>query len=217
MPKPSPGSSPPPTPVGPANGARDYRTFYYSELRGRKICLAKISERVGKISDIAFKMTDAYPEAAGILVEHGWGKPVELIPWSKVARIDDDYVFVSPPEQPDPATVQCGKGFPCFVDQPGWILLESHLMGKTIFDMDGRRTEVVDEARKTFSTLHGGRIGLLGRGDENIISINARHLGPRNQLHGFSPAMFNQNAGGFRMAGAPRWSTMCTCWCRTIA
>ncbi|MGC8625751.1 MAG: magnesium transporter MgtE N-terminal domain-containing protein, partial [Phycisphaerae bacterium] len=145
MPNAFPGSSPPPTPVGPSNGARDYRTFYYSELRGRKICLSKISERVGNVSDIAFKMTDAYPEAAGILVEHGWGKPVELIPWSKVARLDDDYVFVSPPEQPDPATAQCGKGFPCFVDQPGWILLESHLMGKTIFDMDGRRTEVVND------------------------------------------------------------------------
>ena len=145
MPKASPGSSPPPTPVGPANGTRDYRTFYYSELRGRKICISTISERVGKISDIAFKMTDFYPEATGILVEHGWGKPVELIPWSKVARIDADYVFVSPPEQPDPATLKCGKGFPCFVDQPGWILLESHLMGKTIFDMDGRRTEVVND------------------------------------------------------------------------
>ncbi len=145
MPKLASGSSPPSTPAGPANGVRDYRTFYYSELRGRKICLATISERVGKISDIAFKMTDAYPEATGILVEHGWGKPVELIPWAKVTRIEDDYVFVSAPEQPDPATVPCGKGFPRFIDQPGWILLESHLMGKTIFDMDGRRTEVVND------------------------------------------------------------------------
>ena len=157
MPKPSPDSSLPPTPVGPVNSVRDYRTFYYSELRGRKICLGKISERVGKISDIAFKMTDSYPEATGILVEHGWGKPVELIPWSKVSRIDHDYVFVSPPEQPDPATARCGKGFPSFVDQPGWILLESHLMGKTIFDMDGRRAEVVND------------VHLLASGDRMIL------------------------------------------------
>ena len=145
MPKTFPGSSPQPSPFNPANGVRDYRTFYYSELRGRKICLGKISDRAGKISDIAFKMTEAYPDAVGIVVEHGWGKPAELIPWAKVTRIDDDFVFASPPESPDPATIRYGAGFPCFVDQPGWILLESHLMGKTIFDMDGRRTEVVND------------------------------------------------------------------------
>ncbi len=145
MPIPSSGSAPQPAPSGPPNGARDYRTFFYSQLRGRRICLSSISQRVGKISDIAFKMTEAYPDAVGILVEHGWGKPSELIPWSKVARIDDDYVFVAAPDQPDPATVKYGTGFPAFVDQPGWILLESHLMGKTIFDMDGRRTEVVND------------------------------------------------------------------------
>jgi Mg/Co/Ni transporter MgtE len=31
------------------------------------------------------------------------------------------------------------------VDQPGWILLDKHLMGRTILDMDGRRTEVVND------------------------------------------------------------------------
>ncbi|MGC9261270.1 MAG: magnesium transporter MgtE N-terminal domain-containing protein [Phycisphaerae bacterium] len=145
MPIPSPGSAPHPASSSPPNGARDYRTFFYSELRGRKICFSSISQRVGKISDIAFKMTEAYPDAVGIVVEHGWGKPAELIPWAKVTRIDDDFVFVSPPDQPDPATIKYGAGFPCFIDQPGWILLESHLMGKTIFDMDGRRTEVVND------------------------------------------------------------------------
>jgi CBS domain-containing protein len=139
------GYSSQPSPIHPSNGIRDYRTFYYNELRGRKICLGKISDRVGKVSDIAFKMTEAYPDAVGILVEHGWGKPAEMIPWAKVTRIDDDYVFVSAPEPPDPATIKHGSGFPCFIDQPGWILLESHLLGKTIFDMDGRRTEVVND------------------------------------------------------------------------
>jgi CBS domain-containing protein len=145
MPRIFPGSSPQRTPSNAANSARDYRTFYYSELRGRKICMGKISERVGKIADIAFKLTETYPDALGIVVEHGWGKPAEMIPWPKVTRIEDDYVFVSPPDQPDPGTIKYGSGFPCFVDQPGWILLESHLMGKTIFDMDGRRTEVVND------------------------------------------------------------------------
>ena len=145
MPTSFPGSSPHPAPSGTGVAVRDYRAFYFSELRGRRLCLNKVSNRVGRISDIAFKITEAYPDAVGIVVEHGWGKPVELIPWSKVTRIDDDYVFVSAPDQPDPVTIKHGSGFPCFVDQPGWILLESHLMGKTIFDMDGRRTEVVND------------------------------------------------------------------------
>ncbi len=35
--------------------------------------------------------------------------------------------------------------YPPFVDQPGWILLDNHLMGRTILDMDGRRIEVVND------------------------------------------------------------------------
>jgi len=38
-----------------------------------------------------------------------------------------------------------GQAFPPFVDQPGWILLNEHLMGQTILDIDGRRTEVVND------------------------------------------------------------------------
>ena len=52
-------------------------------------------------------------------------------------KIDADAVFVLPPEGAD--------RYPPFVDQPGWMLLNEHLMGKTILDMDGRRTEVVND------------------------------------------------------------------------
>ena len=38
-----------------------------------------------------------------------------------------------------------GQQYPPFVDHPGWMLLDEHLMGKTILDMDGRRTEVVND------------------------------------------------------------------------
>ena len=38
-----------------------------------------------------------------------------------------------------------GKTYPPFVDQPGWILLDKHLMGRTILDMYGRRCEVVND------------------------------------------------------------------------
>jgi magnesium transporter len=83
------------------------------------------------------RLSEPYPEAVGIYLEHGWGKPTEFVPWERVVKIDDDAVFVQPP--PD------GGPYPPFVDHPGWMLLNEHLMGKTILDMDGRRTEVVND------------------------------------------------------------------------
>ena len=35
--------------------------------------------------------------------------------------------------------------YPPFIDQPGWILIDNHLMGRTILDIDGRRSEVVND------------------------------------------------------------------------
>ena len=39
------------------------------------------------------------------------------------------------------------------MDQPGWILVDKHLMGRTILDIDGRRIEVVNDVR--FLESHG--------------------------------------------------------------
>ena len=68
--------------------------------------------------------------------EHGWNKQTEFIPWEKVIKIDDDAIFVEPPE---------GETYPPFADQPGWILIDKHLMGRPIVDLDGRRIEVVND------------------------------------------------------------------------
>ncbi len=43
--------------------------------------------------------------------------------------------------------------YPPFVDQPGWIMVDKHLMGRTILDIDGRRIEVVNDVR--FLESHG--------------------------------------------------------------
>jgi CBS domain-containing protein len=117
----------------------DYRFLYFSELVKRPICAGKIKDRIGKLTDLVFSLTEPYPEVVGIYVEHGWGKPTEFIPWTKVIRIEDDAVFVQPPGN--------GGTYPPFVDQPGWILLDKHLMRRTILDMDGRRIEVVNDVR----------------------------------------------------------------------
>lgn len=115
----------------------NFRFLFFSELKKKPICAGKIKDRIGRLTDIVFSLTDPYPEAVGIYLEYGWGKPTQFIPWDRVLRIEDDAIFVMPPES--------GDVYPPFVDKPGWILLNNHLMGKTILDMDGRRIEVVND------------------------------------------------------------------------
>ena len=121
----------------PAGPAKDYRFHYFSQLLNLPVCAGKIKNRLGRLTDLVFRLSEPYPEAVGIYLNHGWGKPTEFIPWDRVVKIDDDAVFVQPPSE--------GGQYPPFVDHPGWMLLDEHLMGKTILDMDGRRTEVVND------------------------------------------------------------------------
>lgn len=114
-----------------------YRFIYFSELIKLPVCVGSIRNRIGKLTDIVFSVKDQYPEAVGIYLYYGWAKPTAFIPWDKVIKIEDDAVFVQPPED--------GKSYPPFVDQAGWILLDKHLMGRTIVDIDDRRVEVVND------------------------------------------------------------------------
>jgi CBS domain-containing protein/sporulation protein YlmC with PRC-barrel domain len=115
------------------------RFLFFSELVKRSVCAGKIRDRVGRVGDLVFALKDPYPEAVGIYMEYGWGKPTQLVPWEKVLRVDDDAIFVEPPPE--------GSAFPPFVDQPGWIMIGQHLIGRTILDMDGRRIEVVNDVQ----------------------------------------------------------------------
>ena len=131
-------------------GMGNFRFLYFSELLKRPICVGNIKNRLGKLEDIVFALKEPYPEAVGLYIEHGWGKPTEFVPWEKVIRIEEDAFFVAPP--PD-------GHYPSFVDQPGWILVDKHLMGRTILDIDGRRSEVVNdihllEARDRLLLVH---------------------------------------------------------------
>ncbi len=120
----------------PQAGNGPFRMFFFSELFKRRVCAKNFKNRLGKLTDLVFAMAEPYPEAAGLYLEHGWNQPTEFIPWERVIKIDDDAIFVEPPE---------GGKYPTFVDQPGWILLDKHLMGRTIVDLDGRRIEVVND------------------------------------------------------------------------
>lgn len=118
-------------------GIGSFRFIYFAELIKRPVCIGKIKNRIGKLTDLVFSVMDPYPEAVGIYIEHGWGKPTTFIPWDRVLRIEDDAIFVQSPEN--------GDAYPSFIDQPGWILIDKHLMGRTIVDMDDRRVEVVND------------------------------------------------------------------------
>jgi CBS domain-containing protein/sporulation protein YlmC with PRC-barrel domain len=132
-------NTPPPTakPGGPNLAGDAVQLLFFSELLKRPVCVGKVSKRQGRLTDLVFKLTETYPEAVGIYIEHHFGEPTELVPWNRVTKVEDDAIFILPNEQ--------GDRYPPFVDQQGWILLDQHLMGRTVFDMDGRRTEVVND------------------------------------------------------------------------
>lgn len=126
-----------------------YELLYFSELVRPSIRQRVTGRRLGKPTDLVFRIAEPYPEAVGILLEHGWGRPTEFIPWDKVASVTTHGIEVEPPN---------GESYTPFVDQPGWMLLNEHLIGKTILDMNGRSIEVVNDVQLLASK---GRIALV--------------------------------------------------------
>jgi magnesium transporter len=127
----------------------EFRFLYFSQLIHKPVCRGKITDRIGRVDDLVLTLSEPYPEAVGIYIEHGWGKPATFVPWKGV-RIEDDALFVPPPED--------GDHYPDFVDQPGWMLIENHLVGRTILDIDGRRVEAVNDVHLLESR---GRLALV--------------------------------------------------------
>jgi CBS domain-containing protein/sporulation protein YlmC with PRC-barrel domain len=125
-----------------ANGTRaggpggEFTFHFFSELFRRRI-RTTTGKRVGRLDDIVFAMKEPYPEAVGIVVEHGLTEDAELIPWHHVVRIGPTVIEVTPSDT--------GDRFPRFVDEPGWVLIDKHLMGRTVLDIDGRRIEAVND------------------------------------------------------------------------
>lgn len=124
-------------------GYEGYQLLCFSKLLKRRILIEKTNKNNGRLTDLVFRLSEPYPEAVGIYIEHGKGYPSELIPWEKVVKIEEEAILITPSEG--------GTPYPKFVDQKGWILLNEHLMGQTILDIDGRRTEVVNDVHLLFS------------------------------------------------------------------
>ena len=72
----------------------------------------------------------------GVHLYHGWGKPDEFIPWDRVVDL-----FAGGHGE----GARAGDHYPPFQDQPGWILADKHLMGRTVLDIDDRKIEAVND------------------------------------------------------------------------
>ena len=126
----------------------DYQLHFFSALLDRAVSVSRPDLKIGTLEDLVFKLAEPFPEAVGLVVAHKHGAPNEFVPWDRVLRIDPQAVVIMPPEQ--------GDRYPSFVDQKGWILLNEHLIGRTILDMDGRKVELVNDVHLLSS--HGRMI-----------------------------------------------------------
>ncbi len=119
------------------SGTKEFRFLYFTQILKLPVCAGKIRNKIGKVTDLVFSLNETFPEAVGIFVGPRWGNPNQFIPWDKVLKIEEDAVFVAPREN--------NTLYPTFVDQKGWILINEHLMGRTVLDIDGRRIELVND------------------------------------------------------------------------
>ena len=87
---------------------KNFTFLWFSELLNRPVCAGTKGNRLGKLSDLVFQLTDPHPPAVGVYLDHGWGKPTEFIPWERVLAIKPDAILVQEPE---------GDHYPPFVDQ----------------------------------------------------------------------------------------------------
>ena len=126
----------------------DYQLHFFSAMLNRAVAVSRPDLKIGTLDDLVFKVAEPFPEAVGLVVAHRRGLPNEFVPWDRVIRIDPQAVVIMPPEGAD--------RYPSFVDQPGWILLNEHLIGRTILDMDGRKVELVNDVHLLAS--HGRMI-----------------------------------------------------------
>jgi CBS domain-containing protein/sporulation protein YlmC with PRC-barrel domain len=113
------------------------RTLYFSRLYKKSVHVSGGGKRLGRIADIVFALEEPTPRAVGVYINHGWGNPDEFIPWERVVDLFRAGMVVRPPDQ--------GEHYPPFQDQPGWILADKHLMGRTVLDIDDRKIEAVND------------------------------------------------------------------------
>ena len=103
----------------------------------RPVCVGKVTKRIGRLTDLVFRLGRAVPGGGRHLPRTRLGPAHRVHPLGQ-GNADRGRRHLHHPDRRR-------QPYPPFVDQPGWILLNEHLMGRTILDMDGRRTEVVND------------------------------------------------------------------------
>ena len=56
---------------------KDFRFHFFSQLVGRPVCVGKIDKRIGKLTDLVFRLSEPYPEAVGLY--RTWLGPADRI------------------------------------------------------------------------------------------------------------------------------------------
>jgi CBS-domain-containing membrane protein/sporulation protein YlmC with PRC-barrel domain len=112
-----------------------FRFLFVTELLGRTVHAG--GARLGVLTDLVFSAKEQYPEAVGLYLDNGWGRPTTFIPWDRVLQLSPS-IEVKPAE---------GGAYGPFIDQPGWILVDTHLIGCDILDIEGRRLEAVNDVQ----------------------------------------------------------------------
>jgi len=109
--------------------------FFLSELLGRKV--AWKGKKLGKLTDLAIMETSVTPVVTDVVVSRSFGHKTLLVPWGKVASIEERVITLSIDEvedyEKDPAE--------------GVVLLQDHIMDKKIVDMEDHEVEVVYDVK----------------------------------------------------------------------
>src|SRR5258706_2545182 len=79
-------------------GHEDYKLFFFSQLLKRRICAEKFNQKIGRVTDLIFRLAEPFPEAVWNYLVDSMVPLHEFISWGKLIQIDGDPVFISPAE-----------------------------------------------------------------------------------------------------------------------
>jgi len=134
------------------------RVFFLSEVIGARVTLR--GKKIGTLSDLVIAETGKVPEVRQVVVSRPFGKPALLIPWERVASVEDRELALDIPDVKD------------FEGEPpeNAILLRDHILDKKVLDMEDREVEMVYDVKmvlknqKLYATdVDTSRYGLLRR------------------------------------------------------
>jgi len=131
--------------------------FFLSEIIGRKVVLR--GRKIGRLSDMIIVDGDKAAEVTCIVVQRSFGYPSLLVPWAKVAAMDDVIAL-------DIESLEPYEGKPA----ANMVLLRDHVLDKKVLDLEGNEVEVVYDIQLVqrnhklyVSGIDSSRYGLLRR------------------------------------------------------